>query len=612
MKKFMLLSLVLFVFAGCSKDDTTSGDRPQDQTAQYVPHFYGAAMLENPAPSTRGVADQSKIWSKPFAERLTVKFLNGLPAYQEYVKETVKEWEKYAGVHFEFLNDNQEDAMVRVGFDYVPGMMSSWALTGTDHMEVFTNQTEPTVHFAQWRRASNALKRSDVLRAFGQVLGLELEFRHPDCYPVWITDENGNIDEAEIRTYWENELGNYISWEELKKMVLDPLADHTFFISKTAKYDEESVMNWPFYEEIAHKLPVIEFETDLKTELSVNDKNFIKDLYGEPLKELSDSRKYLPLITFDYSGESIQLELTTSKNLALIWDWDADEYTPVTLPDKATPEYTVKVDYTFKQSKPYKVTIAEVLESGEETPAGSDALLRLDLTSGKYASNIDIWNRNDALKYFRFIGGSTFTPQEFIFNNFRSLKEIYLVRALNSTVRLVSCRSLEVFATSTHIVQPDEIQPRIDLNAISDPIFPPLRLAWPMTPETEYSVSSLAVANCTKLNTICLENTKISTIDFSRIGNLEYIYLSSEAQFVVNGLSDRLLNALSTIPDRTGKFTGKIVLRSIDGNATPTEYIKTFLPTKMLNEINAVTEARNWEIYWKPGYMTHIPFPAEE
>lgn len=234
MKRLLLLSLVLFVFAGCGKEEPASGDRPQDQTAQFIPHFYGAAMLENPASTTRGVADQSKIWSKPFAEKLTVKFLNGLPSFQEYVKETAKEWEKYAGVHFEFLDSNQGDAMVRIAFDYVPGMMSSWALTGTDHMQVFANQTEPTVHFAQWRRASDALKRSDVLRAFGQVLGLELEFRHPDCDPGWITDGNGNIDEASIRAYWEGELANYISWEELKKMVLDPLSDQTFFIAKNA------------------------------------------------------------------------------------------------------------------------------------------------------------------------------------------------------------------------------------------------------------------------------------------------------------------------------------------------------------------------------------------
>ena len=43
--------------------------------------------------------------------------------------------------------------------------------------------------------------------------GLQLEFRHPKFHPNWITDENGNLDEARIRTYWENELAGYITWD---------------------------------------------------------------------------------------------------------------------------------------------------------------------------------------------------------------------------------------------------------------------------------------------------------------------------------------------------------------------------------------------------------------
>ncbi len=56
-------------------------------------------------------------------------------------------------------------------------------------MQKYGNQDEATVHFAQWRRASDEAKRTDVLRAFGQVLGLELEFRHPNFNPQWITDK---------------------------------------------------------------------------------------------------------------------------------------------------------------------------------------------------------------------------------------------------------------------------------------------------------------------------------------------------------------------------------------------------------------------------------------
>jgi len=44
MKKLLLLSVVLLLFAGCSKDETTSSGQA-DQTEAFVPHFYGAAML---------------------------------------------------------------------------------------------------------------------------------------------------------------------------------------------------------------------------------------------------------------------------------------------------------------------------------------------------------------------------------------------------------------------------------------------------------------------------------------------------------------------------------------------------------------------------------------
>ena len=103
-------------------------------------------------------------------------------------------------------------------------------------MQVYGQQSEATMHFAQWRRAGDAQKRSDVLRAFGQVLGLELEFRHPMFHPAWITNADGSVNETAIREYWENELANYIAWDELKKIVLDPLEDQAFFIHKTEYY----------------------------------------------------------------------------------------------------------------------------------------------------------------------------------------------------------------------------------------------------------------------------------------------------------------------------------------------------------------------------------------
>ena len=77
MKKLLLLSVVLLLFAGCSKDETTSSGQA-DQTEAFVPHFYGAAMLNTPAPATRGVANAMKVW-------MPIEVLNGRPGYINFL-----------------------------------------------------------------------------------------------------------------------------------------------------------------------------------------------------------------------------------------------------------------------------------------------------------------------------------------------------------------------------------------------------------------------------------------------------------------------------------------------------------------------------------------------
>lgn len=408
MKRLFLLSTVLFLLCSCSNDDGLKPVQPDGENTAMIPHFYGMARLENPAPETRGVANTQKVWHKSMAkEKLTVKFLNGTERYQAQVKEVVREWEKAAGVRFNFVKDDQ-DALIRVGFDYIPGMMSSWAITGTDHLQLYDQQQEPTIHFARWRRSPDQLKYSDVLRAFGQALGLELEFRYPTFDPGWITDENGNVDEARIREYWERELKNYITWEELKKMVLDPLQDQPSLIYKTDSYDPESVMTWPLYEMIAKNIPLIELEDDYKTELSALDKKFIQEIYGSTLGEFYPEDRYLNLIEFDYTGTTPEFTLTTNKNIAVIWDQDAEEATNYDLPTNVSTEYTFTATHTFAENKKHRIIIAEFLDWGQEIPTESTALTAFDLTHGVGAENFDIKLLNKALGAIRIMGGEGF------------------------------------------------------------------------------------------------------------------------------------------------------------------------------------------------------------
>lgn len=629
MKRLFLLSTVLFLLCSCSNDDGLKPGQPDGENTAMIPHFYGMARLENPAPETRGVANTQKVWHKSMAkEKLTVKFLNGTERYQAQVKEVVREWEKAAGVRFNFVKDDQ-DALIRVGFDYIPGMMSSWAITGTDHLQLYDQQQEPTIHFARWRRSPDQLKYSDVLRAFGQALGLELEFRHPTFDPGWITDENGNVDEARIREYWERELKNYITWEELKKMVLDPLQDQPSLIYKTDSYDPESVMTWPLYEMIAKNIPLIEFEDDYKTELSALDKKFIQEIYGPTLGEFYPEDRYLNLIEFDYTGTTPEFTLTTNKNIAVIWDQDAEEATNYYLPTNVSTEYTFTATHTFAENKKHRIIIAEFLDWGQEIPTESTALTAFDLTHGVGAENFDIKLLNKALESIRIMGGEGFISQEFNFTGYNNLRELYLVGTLDSRVTLENCENLEIFATSRSVYKPQTLKGPSGLTVASTPeangyykVEGPVA-EWANESisipegigkaEPTYSLSDLngpgiTIRNCGNLKEISLENTRVKNIDFSNLPHLEYIYLSSTQSYLVGGGSgdnngEYLCAAFSTLENRKDLPSGVIVLRGITRVTNPADYMYVFLNLEKFIQIDNHFKSKNWTAVWDSGLL---------
>lgn len=276
-------------------------------------------------------------------------------------------------------------------------------------------------------------------------------------HPAWITNADGSVNETAIREYWENELANYIAWDELKKIVLDPLEDQAFFIHKTEYYDQWSVMNWPFYEMIARNIPPIEFDEDYITELSENDKSFAQFLYGESFGGTPPDNLFVPLIEFECTGSSTRFSVTTTKNLGVRWDGEVSkEYTAYDLPDYTTSEHTFMINKTFDETKTRKIVIGEVLDYGEAKPDYSYALTRFDFKGANNAGAIDIKPVNHALSYIRIIGGSDFISREFNFTGYEYLKELYLVRIGDSKVILDNCSNLETFATSKGIWKPGE------------------------------------------------------------------------------------------------------------------------------------------------------------
>lgn len=634
--------------------------------------------LDNAAPETRGVANSSKIWSRPIAEKnLTVKFLNGTERYREFVKDVAPEWEKHANVKFHFVEDDQ-DALIRVGFDYVKGMSSSWALTGTDHLQVYDKQDEATVHFSQWRRASDAAKRSDVLRAFGQTLGLELEFRHPDFTPGWITDANGNIDEEAIREYWEYELNGLISWEELKKVVLDPLNVPAFLIEKTDSYDSNSVMSWPFYEMIAQNIPVVEFDEDYKTELSEQDKAFIARLYGKPEGEIirPEEDYIVPLVEFDYTGGKFCISLSTSSNLIIYLNNTGElvkgDIHYISIPEGAETPYTATVECNYADDKTHHITISEIAQSTNGAPTESYALQGFDLQTGDGMENLNFQPQvpNKALSYVRVQGGDNFKAQQFNFENNEYLKELYLSQIGNSTVTVNNCQNLEVFATTPYIAkwdlesmdvdlsdvdrkirnmslslekspieelvfeQPsltvmrpdtiptypwhpdDPIGPTVPDSIVINPPFTLLIQPWPVDPQQNYSLNGtgLSISNCPNLKKISLDHTQIQNFDFSDFEHLEYVYLSSTPEYIIDGEASggsNLKSVLTTLVGRPNKGIGKIIIRGMahkmDTKGEIGRLYYDYTPVKFDKYyINTVVTGKNWAICWDPIYKFKV------
>lgn len=513
-----------------------------------------------------------------------------------------KEWESHCGVKFHFVTEG--NAMIRVGFDYVPGMMSSWAITGTDHIQMYDRQQEPTIHFAQWRRASNALKRSDVLRAFGQALGLELEFRHPKKHPSWITDDNGNINEAKIQEYWENELAGFITWEELRKVVLDPLASNALSTYQTKEYDPESVMNWPFYEMIADNIPPIQFEEDLKTEISALDKKFVKQLYG-PMLDPYPAEECLNLIEFDFTGKDLEINIHTFQdNVIVIWDKDAKEYSRIT-PYDTILNYGPSVKHSFTESKQRRIVIAEFCGWEQEIPAESHAIKKFELLTHNEFTNLNIKPLNNDLEKILVFGSipTNIFSEQLHFADLPSLKELYLFRLYDSRVTVENCTKLEIFANTTKVWRPGDpysLQERSMEN-----------LSWPLYALSEHSLSDLygqgiTIRNCPAIKAISLDNTRIKRLTFTGMPNLEYVYLSSTEEYIVSGPAKNygayLQSMIQTLPKRPQSAPGTVLLRGVSTSLNPIGNPK-YEPVKVrINNYSTVEDicrAQNWNIVWE-------------
>ena len=300
MKKFYLFALLAMVFAaaGCTKSDPATEPVRTTNPEGAAMHFYGVALPE----ATRGAAQHDRLWHN--GTTVKVKFLNGNTTMQDKVEEYAKEWEKYANITFKFVEN--EDAHVRVGFDWNANRWVTWSYIGTD-CKVERNQAEATMSFADFDYKSEDEIRGDVLRAFGQALGLELESRNINFAPQWSSNVN------RVKSYWELDIED-VTWDVIKQYVFDPL-DSDNAIS-TDEYDALSIMRWPFPGNIL--LNGGPSAGTANIELSELDKVFIAELYPKGDEE----KDYLAKMVIDVPHyDNLSIGLGLDRDNAVFIDW---------------------------------------------------------------------------------------------------------------------------------------------------------------------------------------------------------------------------------------------------------------------------------------------------
>lgn len=268
MKKTLLfLSCLLTLLIGCSQneldqDHASGGTNTQSSKIRW----YGSKLVEEP--QTRGVADGAKRWNQDAG--VYVKFINtpSDPQIINKIKQTAVEWEEYAGIKFHFVEKDKK-ADVRIAFDWNNNDWLTWSYTGNDAKSV-TDQNQPTAVFGGIQYLDDTEFKGDVLRLFGQILGLEYEQRHQE----W--SKNGywkNV--SQLQAYWEDQFDGYnMDWNQIRQYVFEPITEGSANqLLETREIDELSVMAWPYYNRKQTTKLLANYE------LSEGDKIFIARLY---------------------------------------------------------------------------------------------------------------------------------------------------------------------------------------------------------------------------------------------------------------------------------------------------------------------------------------------
>lgn len=185
---------------------------------------------------------------------ITCTFLDGDPAVQQKVASIAKEWEKFANIKLQFVNDRNAD--IRISFR----QQGSWSYLGTDNLTIPKNQ--PTMNYG-WLQPNSTIETytSVVLHEFGHALGCIHEHQNPGGSIQWNK-------EAAYQYYgrsgWSRQM---VDQQVFQKYSQD--------ITQFTQLDARSIMMYP----VPKQLTLDGFEAGFNTALSETDKQFIAQMY---------------------------------------------------------------------------------------------------------------------------------------------------------------------------------------------------------------------------------------------------------------------------------------------------------------------------------------------
>ena len=188
--------------------------------------------------------------------------MNGNSFVQQKVIQYAREWEKYANIKFNFIDEGSSD--LRIAFKW-NGFKGSDSYVGTDAKLPQIPQSEPTMRFGWFdNNTTDDEFKLTTLHEFGHMLGFKHEHQNPGFDIPWDIPKVYR-DDRNLSPPWSD--------EKIKINVIDKVSKT---ISNFTQFDRQSIMLYP----IPNSLTIGDFEVGWNYELSNTDKSFVRTQYS--------------------------------------------------------------------------------------------------------------------------------------------------------------------------------------------------------------------------------------------------------------------------------------------------------------------------------------------